>query len=79
MFLDFLYRWCSNEKNAVVLAGYACQNTTAHELQGNKQTHKKEDGREIPVKCEFISLLPFVLLFYSTMLISIESCASLDN
>ena len=50
MFLDFLHRWCSNEKNAVVLAGYACQNTTAHELQGNKQTHKKEDGREIPVK-----------------------------
>jgi Cft2 family RNA processing exonuclease len=38
-----------------VLAGYACQNTTAHELQGNKQTHKKEDGREIPVKSKLCS------------------------
>ena len=44
------YEGRRHEKNAVVLAGYACQNTTAHELQGNKLTHKKEDGREIPVK-----------------------------
>lgn len=53
--LTLVCRWCSNEKNAVVLAGYACQNTTAHELQGNKQTHKKEDGREIPVKSVLLS------------------------
>ena len=50
-------RWCDDEKNGVVLAGYSVQGTLAYDLLSEPRSVECMDGRELPRKCtiEYVS------------------------
>ena len=50
-------RWCDDERNGLVLAGYSVQGTLAHDLLSEPKSIECLDGRELPRKCsiEYVS------------------------
>ena len=44
-------RWCTDEKNGVVIAGYCVAGTLARQIQSNPSEVQREDGKVLPLRC----------------------------